>query len=230
MSEPFTPGAGGVKGEVTTLELSRAERSLARRSAETRATVPSVELGCQVEMDACLKLAGEQRAQPLSIVLAILARRLRESPRLNGAYRDGRYELYSRVNLGIVLPGPEQPLIATLFGAAELSIHELDAELAGLTQRAASGQLSAAELSGSTFTVTPPGPPGVTLLTPLILPPQAAAMSLGAWRESPVVRAGSLIVAQSSQLTLACDHRIVQAHAAAEFLATVRQALEEAAL
>jgi pyruvate dehydrogenase E2 component (dihydrolipoamide acetyltransferase) len=229
LSEPSTPGSG-VKGELTTVELSRAERTVARRSAETRATVPSVELGCQVEMDACLELAGERGAQPLSVVLAVLARRLREFPRLNGAYRDGRYEMYSRVNLGLGLSGPEQPLIVTLFGAAELTVRELDAELTELTRRAASGRLSAAELSGSTFTVTPPGPEGTALLTPLILPPQAAAMALSAWRESPVVRAGALSVAQVSQVTLACDHRIVQGHMGAEFLAAVKRALEAPAL
>lgn len=229
MSEPSIPGTG-VKGEVTTVELTRAERTVARRSAETRATVPSVELACQVEMDACLKLVREHGAQPLSVVLAVLAAALRESPRLNGAYRDGRYELYSRVNLGIGLPGPEQPLIATLFGAEKLTLAELDAELTDLTRRAAAGRLSAAELSGSTFTVTPPGSEGVALLTPLILPPQAAALALSAWQESPVVRAGALTVAQVSQVTLACDHRIVPAHLGAGFLAAVRHGLEAPAL
>ncbi len=229
LSEPVNPRAG-VKGEVTTVDLTRQERSAARRSAETRAIVPSVELSCQVEMDACLQLAREHGTRPLAVVLAVVARRLREFPRLNGAYRDGRYELYSRVNLGISLPGPGEPLIATVFDAAERSPNDLDADLIDLGDRAASGHLSAAELSGSTFTVTPPGPEGVTLLTPLVQPPQAAALAIGPWREAPVVRGGALAVGRVSGFTLACDHRIVQTHLGAEFLAQVKRALEVPAL
>ncbi|HWD66135.1 MAG TPA: 2-oxo acid dehydrogenase subunit E2 [Solirubrobacteraceae bacterium] len=229
MSE-ISPSEPGVKGTVTTLELTRQERAVARRSAETRAVVPSVELACRVEMDACLDLARQDGVRPLSLVLAILARALREFPRLNGAYRDGRYELYSRVNLGVGLPGPEEPVNATLFDAAERPVDELDADLADLSSRAGEGRLSAAELSGATFAVTPPGPGGVTFLTPLVQPPQAAALAVGAWLRSPVVREDGLGAGRVSQFTLACDHRIVHAHLAAEFLAHLKRSLEAPAL
>jgi pyruvate dehydrogenase E2 component (dihydrolipoamide acetyltransferase) len=229
LSDPVNPGTG-VKGEVASLELTRQERSAARRSAETRAIVPSVELRCQVEMDACLELARKPGVGPLAVVLVIVARCLHESPRVNGAYRDGRYELYSRVNLGISLTGPTESVIATLFDAAQRSVGELDADLTDLRDRAASGHLSAAELSGSTFTVMLPGPDGVTLLTPLIQPSQAATLAIGPWREAPVVRAGALAVGRVSEFTLACDHRIVQAHLGAEFLEQVKRSLEAPAL
>lgn len=229
MSQPLDTGPG-VKGTVTTVELSRQERVIARRSAETRAVVPSVELDCEVEMDACLEFARERAARPLATVLAILARCLGDFPRVNGAYRDGRYELYSRVNLGIAMGGPDGPVIATLFDAAGHGLGELDEEFADLVNRAGEGRLSAAELSGATFTVTPPGAEGVTVLTPLIHPPQAAAMAVGAWRASPVVRSGAAGVAAVSRITLACDHRIVQAHLGAEFLAQLKRSLETPAL
>lgn len=226
----ISPTEPGVKGTVTTVELSRQERAVARRSAETRAIVPSVELTCQVEIDRCLDLAREQGARPLSVVLAILARALREFPRLNGAYRDGRYELYSRVNLAVSLPGPDEPVTATLFDAAERPVSELDADLIDLSRRGVEGRLSAAELSGATFTVTPPGPEGVSLLTPLVQPPQAAALAVGAFLESAVIRHGVPAAGRVSQCTLACDHRIVHAHLAAEFLARLKRSLEAPAL
>lgn len=229
MNQPTDPPMG-VKGRVTTVELSRQERLVARRSAETRATVPSLELTCEVEMDACLEFAHSSETRPLAAVLAILARCLHEFPRVNGAYRDGRYELYSRVNLGIGLPGRDEPVIATLFDAAVRPVKELDAELAELSARAMEGRLTAAELSGSTFTVTPPGPEGITVLTPLIHAPQAAAMALGQWQEAPVVRSGTLAIGRVSPITLACDHRIVQTHTGAEFLDRLKCSLEAPAL
>lgn len=229
MTESPSPEPG-VKGEVTTLELSRQERAVARRSAETRAIVPSVELACEVEMDTCLELARERGARPLAAILAILARCLVDFPRVGGAYRDGRYELYSRVNLGIALPGRDGPVIATLFDSAGRVLEDLDAELTDLSARALEGGLSAAELSGATFTVTPPGPEGVTVVTPLIHPPQAAALAIGAWPPSPVVRSGALQVGRLARLTLSCDHRIVQAHLGTEFLAQLKHSLEAPAI
>lgn len=225
MTDPPSPGTG-VKGTVTAVELSRQERLVARRSAETRAIVPSIELAGEMQMDACLEFARQRDARPLAVVLAVLARCLQAVPRVNGAYRDGHYELYSRVNLGIALVGPDEPVIATLFDAAALTLAELDSELAELSERALQGRLSAAETSGATFTVTPPGLEGVTVVTPLIHPPQAGAMAIGAWQASPVVRSGALAVSQVARLTLACDHRIVQAHLGAQFLGELRRSLE----
>ena len=225
MNEPEDREAG-VKGEVTMVELTRLERSAARRRAEARAIVPTVELACETKLDCGLELATARGVRPLSVVLAVLARRLRDHPRLNGAYRDGRYELYSRINLGVSMPGPDAPVIATLFDAAERSIDDLDSELSDLLGRAVAGHLSAAELSGSTFTVTPPAAEDVVLLTPLIQPPQAAVLAVGPWRQSPVVRSGELAAGWVSRLTLACDHRIVQAHLGAAFLEHLKRSLE----
>ncbi len=151
------PSGPGVKGEVTIVELTRQERSAARRSAETRAIVPSVELACPVEMDACLLASTARGCRPLALVLAAVAGGLQSFPRVNGAYRDGHYELYSRINLGLSLAGEDGQVLATLFDAGEKSPTEIDAELDDLAGRAATNHLSAAELSGATFTVIPPG-------------------------------------------------------------------------
>jgi pyruvate dehydrogenase E2 component (dihydrolipoamide acetyltransferase) len=222
LTQPLTPGPG-VKGEVTIVELGRLERSVARRSAETRAIVPSVELLTEVE------LADAPPAAPeawLATILTVVGRALRRFPRLNGAYRDGHYELYSRVNIGISLPTPEGTASATLFDADGKEPAAIELELAELSERASAGRLSAAELSGATFTVIGPAPGGVTLLTPLIQPPQAAALAIGPSREAAVVQAGAVTVGRKLPLTLACDHRIVHVSEGSEFLAQVKAALE----
>ncbi len=226
MTEPA--GAGpppGVKGEVTVLELSRQERSVARRSAETRAIVPSVELLAEVELPAGAAEGSEDPAS-LPAILATVGRTLRRFPRLNGAYRDGRYELYSRINIGVSLAGADAYVTATIFDADASSPAQIAAELADLTGRAEAGQLSSAELSGATFTVVASAAAGVSLLTPLIQAPQAAALAVGTARALPIVRAGSVVVGRGLTLALACDHRIVQAPQASAFLAQLKAMLE----
>src|ERR1019366_2305460 len=87
-----------LKGETTVLEPTRAERAIARRNAETRATVPDLELGTEVEIDPALAAAG---ASLTAVLVRACALALRDHPRANAAYRDGHYELYSRVNVAV---------------------------------------------------------------------------------------------------------------------------------
>lgn len=225
LTQPLNPGPG-VKGEVRTVELSRLERSAARRSAETRAIVPSVELLTEVELSGAQPSAAAAAEAWLATTLAAAGRALRQFPRLNGAYRDGHYELYSRVNIAVSLPTGDGHVLATLFDADGKPPAAIELELAELSQRATEGRLSAAELSGSTFTVIPPTPGGATVLTPLIQPPQAGALAIGPTREAAVVQGGALAVGRKLALTLACDARIVDVAQGSEFLAEVKTALE----
>ena len=114
-------------------EPTAAERAIARRAAESRATVPDLELGADVDMAACLELSAAH-GWPLTAMLArACALALRAVPRANGAYRDGRYELYSRVNVGIVLATEDAYLIPTVFDADHKRLPELSAEVEQLT-------------------------------------------------------------------------------------------------
>ena len=129
------------KGEVEIVEPTPAERALARWVAEARATVP-IELGVVVEMSAALSLASETRVSITSVVLRACALALAEHPRANAAYRDGRFELYSSVNIALALEH-SSPVI---FDAADLSLAELSAEVSQLSQRAERGELRPPEL------------------------------------------------------------------------------------
>src|SRR5487761_1561130 len=98
MSDPATPISDrGLKGEITTIELDRQVRTLARRSAESRATAPTVDYSTVAEVDALLERERELGCGVTAAVIAATAHALRTLPRVNASYRDGRYELYSRV-------------------------------------------------------------------------------------------------------------------------------------
>ena len=88
-------------------EPERLERSIGHRAAEVRATVPDLELSVDVDAGSLVEAAGRLEISTASLIIAACAAALKDVPRANGAYRDGRFELYSRVNVGtrvIVLP------------------------------------------------------------------------------------------------------------------------------
>lgn len=188
--------------------------------AESRATVPHVELTA----DARLSESGPDRL--LASVVKACALALREVPRANASYRDGNFELYSRINIGVALASQDAIVVPTLFDADATPLADLAQEIDELTARAAGGQLAAPELAGATFTLWPVRDPDVVSLTPLIVPPQAAALSAGAVREVPVVKDGGVVPGRVMTLTLACDHRILYGGEAARFLRAIAHHLQ----
>jgi pyruvate dehydrogenase E2 component (dihydrolipoamide acetyltransferase) len=217
--------ATSLKGDITIEEPTRAERAIARRSAETRATVPDLELSVDVDAGPLLERARDQGCNTTSVLIGVCAAALRQFPRANAAYRDGRYELYSRVNVSVTLHGPAVPLTATLLDADTKSLAALDRELDRLAQRARAGELTPPEQAGATFTLSDLGPFGVHRAGALIAPPQAAALTAGAIHPVARVRDGVVTPAYQLALTLACDHRIVFPAYGAAFLARIAEEL-----
>jgi pyruvate dehydrogenase E2 component (dihydrolipoamide acetyltransferase) len=228
MNEPAAAPTGlGQKGIVTTIEPSRQERTIVRRSAEARATVPSVEFATVVEMERSVATAAALGCGITVLLVRAAAHALRTVPRVNGAYRDGRYELYSRINIGVTIAEEGVHVVPTVFDADEKSATEIAAELADHRARALDGELMPADLAGATFTLTDSGRDGIETLTPLIIPPHAAALATGPIREAPVVRDRVVVAGQTMTATLAGDQRIVLRVHAASFLTELKEHLEE---
>jgi pyruvate dehydrogenase E2 component (dihydrolipoamide acetyltransferase) len=216
------------KGEVTTIELDRHERAIARRSAESRATVPSVEFTAEVDMTPSLARAAELGCGTTALLVRAAAHALTAVPRVNASYRDGRYELYARINIGVTIADEGLYVMPTVFDADQKSAIEIATELAELFVRARARSLTPPELTGATFTVTDSIAYDIATLTPLIIPPQAAALAAGPIRDVPVVRDGAVVAGHTMVLTLACDHRIVYGAHASAFLEELKAHLQEA--
>ena len=211
-------------------EPSPAERTVARRAAEARATVPELEFTADVGVGASLELLAERGGSFTAILVRASALSLREHPRANGSYRDGRFELYSRVNVGIVVASEDTYLIPTVFDADRKPLEELSAEIEELTGGARAGRLTSPAFSGATFTLWDASAHGVASASIPAVPPQSAAIASGAIREVPVLREGELLAVASISVSLTCDHRILYGARATAFLAAVKSRLEQAAV
>jgi pyruvate dehydrogenase E2 component (dihydrolipoamide acetyltransferase) len=217
--------APGAKGETRIEEPTAAERAIARRAAEARATVPDLELRADVDMAAALALRDSESCSMTAILVRACARALRAVPRANGAYRDGRFELYSRANVGIVVADEHSYLIPTVFDADQKSLRELREEIERVTAAARAGELEPPAYAGATFTLSDVGALGVPASSIVVNSPQAAALAAGAIREAPVVRDGAIQPGQLMTITLACDHRILYGAQAARLLTEITAAL-----
>jgi pyruvate dehydrogenase E2 component (dihydrolipoamide acetyltransferase) len=231
------PGDSGMattaKGAVRVEEPTRAERQTGRRAAESRATVPEFELATVVDMSAAmaarreLRAAGGQAEPPLTaLVVRASALALREHPRANGAYRDGHFELYARVNVGVAMMSGDAVAIPTVADADTKTALEIAHELRSLEESVRAGTITSPEVAGATFTIANLGVLGVSSFYPPAPLGQAAILAVGAVREVPVVRSGDIVAGQEMNLTLTCDHRILYGTHAAQFLAWIRTLLE----
>jgi pyruvate dehydrogenase E2 component (dihydrolipoamide acetyltransferase) len=220
---------GKAKGEVTVEDLSRGQQLVARRVAESRATIPDHTVTVAVDMERCAVLRANERADATfdDMVLKACALALREHPRVNGAYRDGRFELFSRVNVGFVVAAANALLVPTIFDADRKPLDQIARETAALAERARTGAITPPELSGGTFTISSLSAYGVRRFTTIVTPSQAAALAVGTVEERVAVVDGQAMVRHQLEATLACDHRILYAADAARFLARVRELLEE---
>ena len=188
------------KGEVEVVELTKLQQTVSRRMAESKATAPHFYLQAEIDMTAaCRGARGGSRRRPREgeavpsfndMVVKACAIALREFPRANGAYRDGKWELYSRVNVG-----DRGRRAATRSWCRRSSTPTARACARSRASRArwrrgcASGTITPPELSGGTFTVSNLGMYGISNFHAVINPPQAAILAVGAITETPVVRA-----------------------------------------
>jgi len=228
MADPATT-ALGARGETRIEQPNPRQRAIARRAAESRATVPDVELTTDVDMQAPLTMLAHQ-ASITAMLVRSCALALRAVPRANAAYRDGRFELYSRINIGVTIATEDAYVIPTVFDADRKSLAQCNAVLDDLLLRARAGELAPPELSGATFTVTDLGAHGIAAASTMITPSQAAALTTGSIRELPVVRDGALLGTPALTLTLTCDHRILYWAQAAALLRRIAELLSGAAL
>jgi pyruvate dehydrogenase E2 component (dihydrolipoamide acetyltransferase) len=233
---PVVSGDGETgRGRTEIEDLTRLQQTIARRMAESKATAPEFVITCEVDMGEAVEFrkqlksaAGEGGVAPSfnDFVVKASALSLKEFPRANGAYRDGKFELYSRVNVGIAVAGQDALIVPTIFDADRKSLGEIARDARALAERVRAGAITPPELSSGTFSVSNLGMFGIKRFVAVINPPQAAILAVGEMTPRPVVRDGEVVVRPIMELTLTCDHRILYGADAAQFLGRIRERLE----
>jgi pyruvate dehydrogenase E2 component (dihydrolipoamide acetyltransferase) len=209
-----------------TIELKGFRRTSAERLSQSFRTAPHSTV--MMEADASRAIAVHERLNVSysAILVGAVARVLAEFPIVNSSLERDRVIVFEGVNVGLAVATENGLVVPVIHDADKKSVHELDEAISKLTLKAKQGRLSVEEVSDGTFTITNLGMYEVDSFIPIINPPQAAILAVGAIKERPVVVNGKIEVRPVVMLSLTYDHRILDGVPAAEFLRRVRMKVE----
>jgi len=218
------------------IEPTKLQQVVARRMAESKATAPHFYLTSEVDMSAAVaararikEISAEEEVVPSfnDMVLKACAIALKKFPRANGSYKDGRFELYSRINVGIAVAASDALVVPTIFDADRKGLREIAADARSLAGKVRDGSITPPDLSGGTFSVSNLGMYGIKSFGAIVNSPQAGILAVGEIADRPVVKDGEIVPGKVMEMTLSCDHRILYGADGAEFLAEVKRLLQE---
>ena len=173
---------------------------------------------------------GETKPTVSDLLTKVAAAALVRHPAVNAHFTGESIRRFPAAHVGIAVAAPNGLVVPVLRDADRRTIQELATARADVVARARDGKLQRADLEDGTFTISNLGMYGIEQFVAVLNPPQAAILAVGSTVETPVVRAGEVVVRPLLTLTLTCDHRAIDGADGAEFLRTVKELLEEPAL
>ncbi|GEN33983.1 MULTISPECIES: dihydrolipoamide acetyltransferase family protein [Aneurinibacillus] len=202
-------------------------RDSAQLTMTTRADVTDL---LTLKKQAALEVESRPKVEDKLTVTDFIARAvvlaLVKHPRMNSAYTESGIETYAHVHLGIAVALENGLVVPVIRYAEQMSVLELSRAIRTLSRRARENQLSSEEMAGSTFTLTNLGSYSIETFTPILNPPEAGILGIGAAHDMPVYIDDLLHRRSLLPLSLTFDHRVLDGAPAAAFLETVKDYLE----
>jgi len=223
----------------TAVPNSSMRKVIARRLAESKATIPHFYVSTDVEIDALLKIRADLNARSpkdgpgaykLSVndlVIKATAVTLRRFPNVNSMWTEDAILQLHDVDISVAVSIPDGLITPIVKGADIKGLAAISNEMKDLAARAKSGKLKPEEFQGGGFSISNMGMYGVRDFAAIINPPQAMILAVGAGEERVVVRKGQMVVRNMMNCTLAVDHRVIDGALAAEFLQALKRNIED---
>jgi len=229
---PVRPDVAGPEYEVVALTPMRA--AIAKLMPLSKAPVPHFYVTSEVAMDPAWELRQELNAldgQPKisvnDLVVRACALALTEHPHVNASFQGDAVRVYHRAHIGIAVALDDGLITPVLRNCESKPLAQIAVESRDLAERARARKLRAQELSGATFSISNLGMYDVAEFSAIINPPEGAILAVGSVRQVPVVAGPGLGVGRRMNVTLSCDHRVMDGAMGARFLQTVKRLLEE---
>ena len=164
----------------------------------------------------------------LPFLITALCRGLAEWPMLNATFDDEAMVItrHGSVQMGVATQTPNGLMVATIRDAQSRSVWQLASEILRLSDAARTGKATREELSGATFTVSSLGPMGGVTSTPVVNPPQVAIVAVNKIEDKLVPIDGEIEIRKRMNLSLSCDHRVIDGWDAASFMQTLKGYIE----
>jgi len=216
--------------------LSPMRRTIARRMAQSKVTVPHVSTMIEVDMTKVVQFRERMKAEfrrregvdltYVPFVIRAVVEALKEHPILNSSWGEDKIIVKKYINIGVAVALEDGLIVPVIPDAGDKSIAGLARAVDDLTKRARAGKLRVADVQGGTFTVNNTGAFGSIMSTPIINQPQAAILSMETIVKRPVVIDDAIAIRSIMNVCLSFDHRITDGLAAGRFLQSVKRRLE----
>jgi pyruvate dehydrogenase E2 component (dihydrolipoamide acetyltransferase) len=213
--------------------VSQMRKVIAKRLSESLFTAPHFYLTMKINMDAAIKartLLNEHATSKISfndMIVKATALSLKQHPKVNSSWMGDFIRENYHVNIGIAVAVDEGLLVPVLRFADSLSLSQISGNVKEFAKKAKDKKLQPADWEGSTFTISNLGMFGIDSFTAIINPPDACILAVGGISQEPVVKGGQVVPGNVMNVTLSCDHRVVDGATGAAFLQTLKSLLEE---
>jgi pyruvate dehydrogenase E2 component (dihydrolipoamide acetyltransferase) len=215
--------------------LSRMRQIIAQRLTESYTHAPHFFVTVSADVTELEALRAELKAQgtPYTLtdfVVKAAALALEQFPTVNGTSDGQSVRMRSQIHLGLAVALEQGLVVPVIRRANELTLAEIHARAQELTVKARAGQLTPAEMTGSTFTISNLGMMDVENFTAIINPGESAILAVASGAKQPVVKNDQVVIRTMMKMTLSSDHRLIDGALAARFLNSIRKSLEEKSL
>lgn len=213
--------------------VSQMRKTIARRLSESLFTAPHFYLTMKINMDATIAartVVNETAPVKISFndfIVKAVALSLKQHPKVNSSWLGDVIRENHHVNIGIAVAVDEGLLVPVLRFADGLSLDEISVSVKEFAKKAKDKKLQPSDWEGSTFTISNLGMFGIDSFTAIINPPDACILAVGGIAQEPVVKNGQIVPGNVMNVTLSCDHRVVDGATGSAFLQTLKAYLEE---
>ena len=212
--------------------MTRMRQIIAERLTESYTHAPHFFVTVAVDVTELESLRAELKAAgtPYTLtdfIVKAAALALEQFPVVNGTSDGKSIRSRSKIHLGLAVALEQGLVVPVIRNANELTLAEIHARAQALTAKARAGQLTPAEMSGSTFTISNLGMMDVENFTAIINPGESAILAVSTGAKQPVVRDGQIVIRTIMKMTLSSDHRLIDGALAARFVNSIRKNLEE---
>ena len=219
--------------------MSRLRQRVAERLVQSQSTAAILTTFNEVNMQPVMEMRKryqerfekehEVRLGFMSFFVKAAVHALKKYPVVNASVDGTDIVYHGYLDIGIAVGSPRGLVVPILRNADQLSLADIEKQIADFGKRAQDGKLTIEELTGGTFSISNGGVFGSMLSTPIINPPQSAILGVHATKERPVVENGQIVIRPMNYLALSYDHRIIDGREAVLALVTMKDALEDPA-
>ncbi len=211
-------------------------RRIAENMAASKRHIPHFTYVEEIDVTALEAMRGDLNANRgdrpkltmLPLLIVALCKALPDFPMINARYDDeaGVVTRHGAVHLGMATQTDAGLMVPVIRDAQAKNVWQLAGEITRLAEAARSGKAKSEELSGSTLTITSLGPLGGIATTPVINRPEVAIIGPNKIVERPIFVGDDIVRAKLMNLSISCDHRVVDGWDAASFVQAVKKLLE----